>query len=588
MNGMKKKYVIMGVVIFIALYLFRVINIDQDLPAWGIANYQPMDEGQYATMAINKYKYGTMRPDLKVDDIQFNTNAHFRNDLIGNIVCYIGLRLFGNNYIGLRMGSVVVGFLNFAILCLCMVYFYKNSAYTKNKAKITILLTTYFLLDFTFLLSSRIMETTIYRQLFLLLILLIYIYINKYNKLRFFLIGQLVVISVFLVYITNIFLFFSCLGIIIVLGIMRGIKYFYDSIINFIAGCGIGYIICDLYYSSVWGTSCIQNTLQIVSDFSNNADYANASGLSEVVEHIISFFSANCNIYNIGFSTIALIALPFLICYCKKRKDENVCFVLIILFTFFIQTLVSEDYIIRKYILVYPLIILLVYIIGIYSGEESEEIGKTRILGKLCYYLYVIGVSCLNLSMIVRRFFFNDDGIIRDYSKIDIVIIVSVSLIEIVIILVQQFKEYKLSILEKNVTFSIIACVILSGCVNQYMAIKYVWTNPTFTEKQIMTELQEDVGDNYAFGIYAIGFSLYNNIKPVTNSYDKLNTMIGEHVGSYYLDYSLMEGEPLDEIMNTDGTTWESYKEYNRNFAIYGEKKKISVWKIVEKSEWVE
>ena len=178
--------------------------------------------------------------------------------------------------------------------------------------------------------------------------------------------------------------------------------------------------------------------------------------------------------------------------------------------------------------------------------------------------------------------------IIRDYSKIDIVIIVSVSLIEIVIILVQQFKEYKLSILEKNVTFSIIACVILSGCVNQYMAIKYVWTNTTFTEKQIMTELQEDVGDNYAFGIYAIGFSLYNNIKPVTNSYDKLNTMIGEHVGSYYLDYSLMEGEPLDEIMNTDGTTWESYKEYNRNLAIYGEKKKISVWKIVEKSEWVE
>ena len=120
MNGMKKKYVIMGVVIFIALYLFRVINIDQDLPAWGIANYQPMDEGQYATMAINKYKYGTMRPDLKVDDIQFDTNAHVRNDLIGNIVCYIGLRLFGNNYIGLRVGSVVVCFFNFVILCLCI------------------------------------------------------------------------------------------------------------------------------------------------------------------------------------------------------------------------------------------------------------------------------------------------------------------------------------------------------------------------------------------------------------------------------------------------------------------------------------
>ena len=49
---MKNKLEILNIknILFIILLIFfleiRVYNLDADIPAWGIVNYQPMDEGQ--------------------------------------------------------------------------------------------------------------------------------------------------------------------------------------------------------------------------------------------------------------------------------------------------------------------------------------------------------------------------------------------------------------------------------------------------------------------------------------------------------------------------------------------------------------
>ena len=45
-NLSKSKLLLVLVLIAIfSLYWVRVVNLDQDLPAWGVVNYQPKDEG---------------------------------------------------------------------------------------------------------------------------------------------------------------------------------------------------------------------------------------------------------------------------------------------------------------------------------------------------------------------------------------------------------------------------------------------------------------------------------------------------------------------------------------------------------------
>lgn len=63
-------------ILLVLLFLLRFLKLDIDLPPWGIVNYQPMDEGQYATMALNEYNYGILRLDFVHNTTKFVTFPH--------------------------------------------------------------------------------------------------------------------------------------------------------------------------------------------------------------------------------------------------------------------------------------------------------------------------------------------------------------------------------------------------------------------------------------------------------------------------------------------------------------------------------
>ena len=583
-NSSKKTRKLIGVVISLTvLYFLRVINLEQDLPPWGIANYQPMDEGQYATMAINEYKYHSFRPDLQLTDINFDTNAHVRNDLVGNIAVYIGLLVFGNTYYGLRMGSVLFGFLNIVLLVLGLFHFYKKGEKNKFNNIVFLGLVVYSILDFIYFIASRTMETTIYRLFFLLLILNVYLWLEEKNKLRFLIMGILSIVAIFMVYITNVFIFAACLALCTIFLDFKDKTEYYDSMSNYFAGCGVGFVMCDFYYYAAWGTSCVQNTFKIISDFSSNDYYVNTNIWESISSNLKGLLGANINIYNISIITMVLLSVPFLLNIIKKEKNDQICFILLIFICYILQTLVSEDFVIRKFILVYPLLLILLYYTFL---RRKNWLGIFNNLGKkqrFMYASYSLAVILLSFYVIGSRLIWSGDDSLNDFHRIDIILIVSISIMEIILIATCITYMLNKRIKENYILTCIISCLVLGIILNQYMTTKYILLNPTFTEKQIMVDLQKDVGDNYLFGGFAIGFSLYNDTKPVTGSYEALNKMVENHEGAYYLDYKLREDSVLDFIMNTSKTTWQVHSSYNRNFSVYGEKKGIGVWKIIEK-----
>lgn len=98
------------------VYFLRVLNIDADLPPWGVLGYQPIDEGIYSALAINAYNYGTLSlADIYPGGYSLVSSQDIASPIM-NLVVYLGMKLFGDNYFGFRVGSVVIGFVSLLVI----------------------------------------------------------------------------------------------------------------------------------------------------------------------------------------------------------------------------------------------------------------------------------------------------------------------------------------------------------------------------------------------------------------------------------------------------------------------------------------
>ena len=97
-------------VLWMVLYSLRILNLDADMPNYGIAFYQQIDEGPYSYLALNQLNYGCINPDISVDEVEQYTAPHLRTNLVGNLLTFICLKVFGDTYYGFRLGSIICMF----------------------------------------------------------------------------------------------------------------------------------------------------------------------------------------------------------------------------------------------------------------------------------------------------------------------------------------------------------------------------------------------------------------------------------------------------------------------------------------------
>ena len=137
-------YLFILVSFFILYFITRILFLESDLPPWNISYYQSIDELYYTIGAFNLYHYG----DYDVKLIDYISEPKYVVNYFMEIFVAISLKIFGNNYFGLRMASVLSG----AIILLFIYLTLKESFQdNKNNRIVAILILLYLIFDFSFL-----------------------------------------------------------------------------------------------------------------------------------------------------------------------------------------------------------------------------------------------------------------------------------------------------------------------------------------------------------------------------------------------------------------------------------------------------
>lgn len=573
--------------LFILFFVSRILFLDEDLPPWGVINYQPVDEGAYSMLALNEYNYGEISPEVLDGNVEYITSPHIRTNIFGNILVYTGLKIFGDNYWGLRIGSVFSGLIIFILSIIIINHITRKSCMEQYKQKlVNIGLLMYFVLDFNFTIASRVMETSIHRLLFVLLIILAYIKIQKNVFAKFCVMSLLVTFSVFGVYITNIFLYLAIFLALIGYAVKYGKAIFVKGFWGMICGFFIMLIPLEFYYIKVWQTYAIKNMFSAILSFSSQEGYTVTSSWWVLIRSTAHFISSNVNLYSIALLGAFILSIPFLWHLVLKVKNVNVLFLLALIFSLYLQTLVSEDYIVRKFLVIYPVFIFLIAFLIANNREfklfiVDKLVGLNRKRNKVLLVIYVLFTISICICVFLLRFFIISDGTQNDFSKIDIYFIMisgTISLFLLIIGFICFMNNKKAANLILSLT------VLCASCTHIYLNLNYIFLNRTYTEKQAMIEIGKTAGNKYVIGsFFPMGYTLYNDIKPIITSSENMVEALEEFPDLLCLDYT-DEGEGgvrgyLNTLFVNSSYELVKYKEYERNFSTFGVCRNVALYK---------
>jgi len=520
-----------------------------------------------------------------------------RSNILGNLLNIVSFHMFGDNYYGLRMPMVLIGFLNLSVLGIVLLelrkqYGKRTSAEMWGIIGILMLMSHHFY----FYLSSRTVEPSTLRMFFAQLTMLIWLKSKKKGKLCFFLMGICITVSVFLVYVTNVFLYLAAGLLLLLIWKNDGFKQFFQNTCAFVAGTLILFVVAEVYYYVVWDTFAVANLLASIGVFSGVSGYEITSGgilsiLWGMLRGAIRYFSSNFFLYSPALLTAILLIFPVAVWSVIREKDKDIFFLVAIPVSFLLQTMVSEDYIWRKFLVVCPFVMYLTYWgvlnrekIGCLINGYKEWCGniteKNRRIGELIIPGYIILSALASVCVAFYRFNIIEGLGERDFASIDKLLVLVLGCLPILI-----WAAFAIITLIKNKAFSANKSVLLLGGTSLLLGLSllfvHVWHNPTFEERDSMISLSEehDLDGKYVIGDFVIGITLYNDLKPVMQPHTSYSArmidnpeLILHHYDNLpeYLDTEIFGPISMytaDKIASVPGTL--QINGETRNFALY-------------------
>lgn len=557
------------------VYFLRIVFLDADLPAWGVSAYQPIDEGIYATLALNMQNYGTLSPNGVIGGNYFLITSQELFNLPLNIMTYFGMVLFGDNYFGFRIGSVVIGYINLGLLVLITTTLFEHDeTMARYRFESAFLVAVIYILSFPMYIATRTVEPSLYRMTCVLLIAVCYLKLERHLKINSFLIGFITVISIFLIYVTNLFIGIAVIGFLVRLLVTGRRREAAVHLQYGLLGALIGYGVSILYYQG-WGITPLTNSLASVLAFSGSSSSASAgnyqfSSLIGAIGNGLSFIASNPVLYSIPIISLFVAYAPCLN-HCNSRAfGDSVSTIKLMIFGIFIQTMVTEDFIVRKMIIVYPLMLVL--------GAASfylNECASVNAAGEKRPKVAPIIAVMLVVYVLWERLEHANDMVVTtaDFSekaRMFIAILGTLSIIPILYL-------FKSKGLRRNKAIGI-SCLTLYAILNLGLITNYCILDRSYTEKTVMQEIGEAAGDAYVAGDYSMGFTLYNDIKPVKNDRNELLRFLGGHPETYFLDYSnaqFFTNSLIDtwQTLSTEHVFYRSYQSgmtgSDRNISLY-------------------
>lgn len=519
----KWQSLIMFIVIVALFVITRSAYLDRDLPPSGIGSYIAIDEMYYTIPAFNQYHYGEAVYNVVPEIEQMQTKDALPTNILENILTYYSLTVFGNNYYGLRMASVVAALISFVLLFLIIRKILNDCSTQRKPGKSThqnlvlYFIMAYLLFDFSFLMAGRVAEPTIFR----LLAMVIIIYIGSVqcfsstheSKWQSILLGFLSMAAVAFVYIYNFFIFAAMGTTVLIWAGKSGRKNAIKQFGHFILGSLLCIVVYQLFIDIVYHT-CIAEVCNYLTPFNSRIGL----GIS-TTDRVLSYslnslavFLTNIFRLNIILLFITLVSLPIFV---KKVKTDRQNFdILIFNISLFLilQSIVINDYPLRKLIMLLPLTALI--IASAFRDSKSffmnglSNTRTRRFINLYWFTSFMITLSIWTIYFIVQ--FKQENSVeLGNYTFLNLTVFIIVSSIMV-------FKYIK----GINVSQAgILMCMILILIPNMFLDYRYVFSDRFFYYRDAMIAMGEKVNGKITVGGCSYGFRLYNESIPVLDSY---------------------------------------------------------------------
>ncbi len=492
---MKNIHVILLVLL---LAIPRFFFLDQDVPSYMIGGLSQEDEAYYCLGGINKFLKDENRvhPDFTKSDIE-------AIQVINTPTTYMSLKIFGNNYYGLRVPVVFCSILMILLLSLLA---NRQGLSTLSVSMIIVFLSTEF---YSFLLG-RFYNPQIFGMLFITLILFILLSKKIRPSMGAFFVGLFCSLMVLGVYAYSVFL---------VMGIL--LWYLWSAVtekkiknISFIIGGGLAGIL-------LWIICC----LALKIDFNGLLEniVAHGGGVEEVSDgEKIGFFKkavlSITQLVSTNFFRYSLFLLPvfvLLVFYSITTFRSNpVSRLFILIFvSFLLQNFFIQSYPFKKQVIFYPVLIAF----AVMNAKDIIRWLETNVQHWKSIVLAIISSGCIYYS-------FKLNNSMQYWSGFDYGYYVNIpkwvawfGLIVALTITVIVFG-YKYLNKRKNALTFVIAISILPSSI---LVSKQFYVDKTFLVKESLADMGKTIENKYLIQEFSHSFQFYSNSIPLMSDYDR-------------------------------------------------------------------
>ncbi len=528
------------------ILILKLFIIDIDTPPWEITQYSPIDEYYYVLNAYNYFEQGNL--------FGADHPVLFGNPALTNFITYFSLEVFGDNYLGLRFSSFLFGLLSYSLIFVLLkqskVHLYSICA---------VLLFTVF--NFTFSNASYIVEPSILGICSALFSVCCIVLWKRNASKDIHIIGQATILSTLLLfsYPTNAFVLLAAYILLVFnreefsCNTFRKERIGKIGIRSIYFGLGVGLSLVVYYGFNRWfGIDLLENSVSRSSKYSNRL----ALNVRDVLKYFL--FSIRANIFVINPLLLLITGVTIYNLKIRQIKQWPVVKYIsfIFLLSFFLQSLFINDFPVRKLILFFPFIIIL---IGFYLDELIKKSSANIITFSL---KQIVAITILA---------FVSAGVYYKYSRIDFIgwIILFIGFI----VLTVNSRWLKLT--KANMLKLVFVIVLIPELFN---ALDYHIINRTYSHKHAEQSLERFKGSSFLGG-YSMGFRGYNEIESYVTPYyyydqealyiSTIKKIKKNNKIDYSIDYKENEEvlkqagfEPFETLMHTqDQRVWVIYKE---------------------------
>ncbi|MGB0427863.1 MAG: hypothetical protein ACPGEC_02920, partial [Flavobacteriales bacterium] len=517
------------------LILVKLFFAEIDLPDFDLAYYSTIDELYYTEFSFDFSEYGKLHPNEKVNTFTFS--------LILNAVTYFTIELFGDNFIGLRLSSIIFSMAALALFWNILRQLIKD-VYVKFFAILFLGLN----LNYTY--ASLVVEPTISRLFSMLLIINIVLYVRKKNipltMLNSFIITLPIAILIYFSYPSNIFTYLGLFFSLCFLQLEKTKQINLKTITTLLLKNGSIFILSALttltltylFFKHFYNIDTLESTSLLSKGYSNRVGY----NFKIFARNIFNITRANLFIINPLLLCSFLISLVYL-GFNRKKMDSKLIVCLLFFFAFILQTIAVNDFPGRKLIIIIPFVILVVA----FAIDNSSLLSYKTKPTKLIKFSIVLALIVPVLSNYIY---------FRGYNLWDHVglLIFGVSALYL------GFIFLKHQALSKNSILFLVACLFLPEII---LSQNYLISEQRFNYKNTMESLSKYDGQNF-YGGFSKGFRMYNEIKTSVNPYlyygkkdqyyNKIDSLAKSNQPiDYIIDYGLTDSENKQEIYEKIG-----------------------------------